>query len=100
MYFYFNPFSVRPRFYDIPLHFNAHVYTCMYTCFRCSHNQYYANVFLPSFAEVKVLKQQNMLNVHHVHNLDSEMFKWNYEQHLYTHTFIPMGNRFASLDVL
>ena len=51
------------------------------------------------FAEVKVLQQQNILNVHHMHTLVCDLFKWNYEQHLYTHTFIPMVNIFASLDV-
>ena len=71
----------------------------MYTCFRRARNRYYANTFLPSFAEVKVLQQQNMLNVHHMHNLVCEVFKSNYEQHLYTHTFIPMVNRFASTNV-
>ena len=35
-----------------------------------------------------------MLNVHHMHTLVCDLFKWNYE-----HTFIPMVNRFASLDV-
>ena len=54
---------------------------------------------LPSFAEVKVLQQQNMLNMHHMHNLVGEVFKGNYVQHLYTPTFIPMVNIFASLDV-
>ena len=39
-----------------------------------------------SFAEVKVLQQQKMLNVHRMHNLVCEVFKWNCEQHLYTHT--------------
>ena len=80
---------------------NAHAYTCtcMYTCFRCAHNRHFANTVLPSFAEVKVLQQQNMLNVHHMHNLVCEVFKWNYKQHLFTHTFIPMVNRFASLYV-
>ena len=26
------------------------------------------------------------------------MFKWNYEKHLYTHTLIPIINRFASTN--
>ena len=39
-----------------------------------------------------------MLNAHHRHSLVYEVFKWSYEQHLYTHTSIPMVNRFASLD--
>ena len=43
---------------------------------------------LPSFAEVKVLQQQTMLNVHHMHTLVCTVFKWNYEQHLYIHTLI------------
>ena len=53
---------------------------------------------LPSFAEVKVLQQQNMLNVHHMHTWVCTVFKWNYEQHLYTHTLIPIINRFASTN--
>ena len=36
---------------------------------------------LPSFAEVKVLQKQNMLNVHHMHTWVCTVFKWNYEQH-------------------
>ena len=53
---------------------------------------------LPSLAEVKVLQQQNMLNVHHMHTWVCTVFKWNYEQHLYTHTLIPIINRFASTN--
>ena len=53
---------------------------------------------LPSFAEVKVLQQQNMLNVHHMHTWVCTLFKRNYEQHLYTHTLIPIINRFASTN--
>ena len=34
-----------------------------------------------------------------MHTLVCEVFKLNYEQHLYTHTLIPMANRFASLGV-
>ena len=51
------------------------------------------------FAEVKVLQQQNMLNVHHMHTEVCTVFKLNYEQHLHTHTLIPMVNRFASTNV-
>ena len=47
MYFYFNQFSVRPCFYDVPLYFNAHVY--MYTCFRCARNRYIMQIH---FAEL------------------------------------------------
>ena len=50
------------------------------------------------FAEVKVLQQQNMLNVHHMPTLVCELFKWNYEQHLYGHTFISMVYSFASTN--
>ena len=85
MHFYFNPFSARRRFYDAPLYFNAHVF--MYTYFRCARNRYIMQI---NFAEGKQLQQQNMLNVHHMHNLVCEVFRWNYEQHLYTHTFIPL----------
>ena len=45
-----------------------------------------------------MLQQQNMLNVHHMHTWVCTMFKWNYEQHLYTHTLIPIINRFASTN--
>ena len=44
-----------------------------------------------------MLQQQIMLNMHHMHTLVCEIFKWNYE--LYTHTFIPMAYRFASINV-
>ena len=50
------------------------------------------------FAEVKVLQQQNMLNVHHMHTSVCTVFKWNYEQHLYTHTLIPIIIRSASTN--
>ena len=85
--------------YDVPLYFNAHAY--MYKCFRCARN---LNAFilckyiLPSIAEVKVLQQQNMVNVHHMPTLVCEVFKWNYEQHLYGHTFISMVYSYASTN--
>ena len=68
----------------------------MYTYFRCARNRlYYTNyIHFTVFAEVKVLQQNTMLNMHHMLIL----FKWNYEQYLYKHTFIPMVNRFASLN--
>ena len=50
------------------------------------------------FAEVKVLQQQNMLNAHHTHTWVCTVFKCDYEQHLYTHTLIPIINRFASTN--
>ena len=50
------------------------------------------------FAEVKALQQQNMLNVHHMHTWVCTVLKWNYEQHLYTHTLIPIIYRFASTN--
>ena len=53
---------------------------------------------MPSFTEVKVLQQQNMLNVHHMHTWVCTLFKWNFEQHIYTHTLIPIINRFASTN--
>ena len=65
MYFYFNPFSIRPRFYDLKytsIYFSAHVY--MYSSFGCARNRYIMQIH---FAEVKVLQQQNMPNVHHMH---------------------------------
>ena len=70
----------------------------MYTCFKCARNLYYVNRFCRFFAEGKVLQQQNMLNVHHMHTWVCTVFKWNYEQHLYTHTLIPIINRFASTN--
>ena len=53
---------------------------------------------LPSFADVKVVQQQSMLYVHDMLTWVCDLFKWNYEQHLYSHTFIPIVNRFASLS--
>ena len=34
-----------------------------------------------------------------MHTLVFEVFKLNYEQHLYNYTFIPIVNIFASLNV-
>ena len=78
-------------FYDVPLHFNAHA---------CTHVSDARAIYIMQidFAEVKVLQQQNMLNVHHMHTRVCTVFKWNYEQHLYTHTLIPIINRFASTN--
>ena len=53
---------------------------------------------MPSFAEVKVLQQQNMLNVHHMPTLVCEVVKWNYEQRLYGHTLLSMVYSFASTN--
>ena len=50
------------------------------------------------FAVAKVLQQQNMLNVHNMPTLVCELFKWNYEQHLYGHTFKSMVYIFASTN--
>ena len=102
MYFYFNLFSVRQRFYNVPLYFNTHIYAHAYICTHVSDARaivILCKFILQSFAEVRVLHQQNTLNVHHMHTLVFEVFKWNYEQHLYTHISIPMVNRFASLNV-
>ena len=56
---------------------------------------YYANTFSRVFRG-QMLRQQN---THHMHTLVCEVFEWNHEQHLYTYTFIPIVNRFASLIV-
>ena len=75
-----------------------HVLRCTITI-QCT--RIYVHMFqmrVPSFAEVKVLQQQNMLNVHHMHTWVCTVFKWNYEQHLYTHTLIPIINRFVSTN--
>ena len=58
MYFYFHPFSVQSRF-------TMYHYTSMHTHI-CTHVSdaraiYIMQMILPSFAEVKVLQQQNML---------------------------------------
>ena len=63
-----------------------------------SKRLYIMQIHLPSSAEVKVLQQQNMLNVHHMPTLVCKVFKWNYEQHLYDHTFISMVYSFASTN--
>ena len=92
MYFYFNPFSVQSRF-------TMYHYTSMHTHI-CTHVSDARAIYIMQidFAEVKVLQQQNMLNVHHMHTWVCTVFKWNYEQHLYTHTLIPIINRFASTN--
>ena len=85
MYFYFNPFSVRPRFIFQCTRIYVHMFQMRATSFvLCKY-------ILSSFIEVKVLQQQNMFNVHHMLTLLCEVFKWNYEQHVYTHIFKPMG---------
>ena len=87
MYFYFNPFSVQSCFAM------CH-YTSMHTHI-CTHVSDARAIYIMQidFAEVKVLQQQNMLNVHHMHTWVCTVFKWNYEQHLYTHTLIPIINQ-------
>ena len=61
MYFYFNPFSVQSRF-------TMYHYTSMHTHI-CTHVSDARAIYIMQidFAEVKVLQQQNMLNVHHMH---------------------------------
>ena len=82
MYFCFNPFSVRSRFYDS---MRTHVYIC--TCPQClvcprdkiarayafiacrsrlERRTHYTlcKLFFPMIAEVKVLQQQNVVYVH------------------------------------
>ena len=56
-------------------------------------------IHIPMIAEVKVLQHKNMLYVHHMHTLVCMVFKWNYEQHLYSHTLIPTDIRFAPTNV-
>ena len=58
--------SIRSvTFYDVPSHFNAHAY--IYNV--CTHVSGARAIYFMQidFAEVKVLQQQNMLNVHHMH---------------------------------
>ena len=92
VYFYFNPFSVQSRF-------TMYHYTSMHTHI-CTYVSDARAIYIMQidFAEVKVLQQQNMLNVYHMHTWVCTVFKWNYEQHLYTHTLIPIINRFASTN--
>ena len=58
---------------------------------------YIMQIHFLMFAEVKVLQQQNMLNVHYIHTLVCMVYKWNYEHYLYGHTFISTDTciRFA-----
>ena len=64
--FLFQSMLCSAMFYDVPLFVNADAY--MSTCFQmCARNRFH--VYFPMFAEVKVLQQQNMLNVHHMHTL-------------------------------
>ena len=79
--------------HDLPLYmyFNAHANT--YCDMRAQSYIYKFN--FPMFAEVKVLQQQNMLNVLHMRTLVCKMLKLNYE-HLDGHSFIPMVYMFTS----
>ena len=58
--FLFQSILCSITFYDVPLHFNAH---------PCTHVSDARAIYIMQidFAEVKVLQQQNMLNVHHMH---------------------------------
>ena len=56
---------------------------------------YCMQIHFPMFAEVKLLQQQNMRNVHHMHISVCRLFRWNYEQRLYGFTFIPTIIRIA-----
>ena len=89
MYFYFNLFSVQSRF-------TMYHYNSMHTHI-CTHVSDARAIYIMQidFVEVKVLQQ---LNVHHMHTWVCTVFKWNYEQHLYTYTLIPIINRFASTN--
>ena len=60
---------------------------------------YIMQIHIPMIAEVKMLQRQIMLYVHHMHTLVCRVFKWNYEQHIYGHTFIPTDIRFAPTNV-
>ena len=79
MNFYFHPFSVRLRFYDVQLYFSAH--KSMYTCFRCARNRYIMQIYFAEFCRGQSVTAENMLNVHHIHTLFCEVFKWNYEHY-------------------
>ena len=54
-------------------------------------------IYFPMFADWKVLQLQNILSVLHMHIsvYMYKVFKWNYEQHLHGHTFIPTDVRFS-----
>ena len=83
---------------DALIHFNAHAYIHVCTHVSDARTIYIMLVVLPNFAEVKVLQQQNMLNVHHMHTWVCTVFKWKYEQHLYTHTLILIIKWYASTN--
>ena len=85
--------------HSVQSRFTMYQYTSMHTHI-CTHVSDARAIYIMQidFAEVKVLQQQNMLNVHHMHTWVCTVFKWNYEQHLYTHTLIPIINRFASTN--
>ena len=103
MYFCFNPFPVWPRFYDVPLYFNAHAFTCMY---NYVHEHVHNVIFVDARALCKCIFRwlprskcfsgnKYMLFVHHMHTLICRVVKWNYEQHLFGNTFLPTDIRFA-----
>ena len=73
--------------------------TCIHILLNARTIVLIMQILLSLFAEVKVLQQQNMLNVHHIHTLVCNVFKLNYEQHLCGHSLIPMVYRFVSSNV-
>ena len=54
----FNPFSVWPHFFDVPLYFNTQAYMYM-----CMHMRAQTSILCMSI-EVKVLQLQNVLKMH------------------------------------
>ena len=101
MYFCFNPFSVRPRFYNVPLYFNAHAYMYMYMC-KMSYlymRAHYANTYSDDCRGQSV-SAVKILFVHHMHTLICKVFKLNYEQHLFGNTFLPTDIRFTPANAL
>ena len=77
-------------------------YTSMHTHI-CTHVSdaraiHIMQIDFAEFCRGESVTAANMLNVHHMHTWVCTVFKWNYEQHLYTHTLIPIINRFASTN--
>ena len=75
IYFYFNPFSVCPRFSLLTVYhytsMHTHIYVHMIQMRAQSKRLYIMQIH---FAEIKVLQQQNLLNVHHIPTLVCEVF--------------------------
>ena len=59
---------------------------------------YIMQIDFAEFCRGQSVTTENVLNVHHMHTWVCTVVKWNYEQHLCTHTLIPIMTIFASTN--